>query len=111
MTERKTVELFLSCASWQEAQRIVDQLLKKQLIACAEFIPIKSKVAWHHKHDEADEVKLIMFSLAHYFKKVEAEVRKLHSQDTFALKTVPVEYLSKPAITWLQGVTATELLE
>jgi periplasmic divalent cation tolerance protein len=100
------VELVLTCGSWQEAQRIVDRLLKKKLIACAEFLPIKSKFAWHNKLEEAEEVKLIMFSLADYFTKVEAEVKKLHSYDTFVLKAVPVGYISKAAAVWLQEVLA-----
>lgn len=105
-TELDCVELVLTCSSWQEAQRIVDKLLKKKLIACAEFLPVKSKFAWHSGLEEAEEIKLIMFSLAHYFQVVEAEVKKLHSYEAFVLKAVPVAYVSQPAATWLQEVTA-----
>ena len=98
-------EFVLTCGSWQEAQRIVDSLLEKKLIACAEFIPVKSKFSWKGKLEEAEEIKLIMLSLDDYFDKVEAVVKKLHSYETIVLKAIPVTHLSKQATTWLQEVT------
>jgi periplasmic divalent cation tolerance protein len=95
------VELVLTCGSWQEAQRIVDSLLEKKLIACAEFMPIKSKFAWKGHHEEANEVKLIMQSIADNFAKVEAEVTKLHSYETFVLHALPIAQLSEAAHGWL----------
>lgn len=98
------VELVLTCGSWQEAQRIVDHLLEQRLIACAEFIPMKSKFWWKGARDEADEIKLIMESAEHYFEKVEAEVAKLHSYETFVLKSVPITKLSRTAVPWLRDL-------
>lgn len=95
------VELVLTCGSWQEAQRIVDSLLEKQLIACAEFIPVKSKFRWKESIQENDEIKLIMQSAAHYFDEIEAEVAKLHSYETFVLHSLPVDRLSQAAAVWL----------
>lgn len=100
----KTVELVLTCGSWQEAQRIVDHLLKERLVACAEFIPVKSKFSWHQAFEEADEVKLIMLSLDKFFEKVEAEIKQLHSYETFVLKALPVTHLSTDAWAWVQEV-------
>jgi periplasmic divalent cation tolerance protein len=97
------VELVLTCGSWQEAQRIVDALLEKKLIACAEFIPVKSKFHWKGKTQEADEVKLLMHSVEHLFDQVEAEVRKLHSYETFVLQALPVTHVSKEANAWLEA--------
>jgi periplasmic divalent cation tolerance protein len=96
------VELVLTCGSWQEAQRIVDRLLEEKLIACAEFIPIKSKFHWQGQINETDEVKLLMHSVSHLFDKVEAEVAKLHSYETFVLQAIPVTHISKQAAEWLE---------
>ncbi len=98
-------ELVLTCGSWQEAQRIVDRLLERKLIACAEFIPIKSKFSWKGQLEEAEEIKLIMLSLEDYFDKVETVVKKLHSYETIVLKAIPVTHLSSQAEVWLQEVT------
>ena len=101
----QATELFLTCDSWQEAQRIVDALLNMQLIACAEFIPITSKFNWKGQHSEADEVKLIMLSIEDNFDKIEKVVAKLHSYESFVLQAIPVTHLSKAATAWLHEVT------
>ena len=46
MNSSNTVELFLTCGSWREAQKIADVLLKKKLVACVEFVEVKSKAWW-----------------------------------------------------------------
>jgi periplasmic divalent cation tolerance protein len=100
MIDANFVELVLTCGSWQEAQRIADALFEQRLIACAEFIEIKSKYLWHSEVEEAKEIKLIMESIADNFKKVEAEVAKLHSYDTFVLQQIPLTNLSNKAQAW-----------
>ena len=101
-TSTGIVELVLTCGSWQEAQTIVDRLLETRLIACAEFIEIKSKFWWKDEISEANEVKLIMKSYASLFDKIESEIAKLHSYETFVLQAVPVVALSHAAQIWLE---------
>jgi periplasmic divalent cation tolerance protein len=97
------VELMLTCASWQEAQRIVDHLLEQRLIACAEFIPVKSKFRWKGAARESDEIKLIMQSAQHHFDRIEAEITQLHSYETFVLQALPIAQLSHEAAEWMRG--------
>src|SRR4051812_34529429 len=99
------VELVLTCGSWQEAQRIADALLEKRLVACVEFLEIKSKSWWRNRLEETDEIKLIMQSVADHFEKVEKEVTKLHSYDTFVLQQIPLSNLSAKAQQWLTEET------
>lgn len=96
------VELVLSCGSWQEAQKIADSLLEKKLVACVEFFETKSKYWWQGELESANEVKMIMHSAEHLFAVIEAEVKKLHSYETFVLQAIPVSYVSKDAETWLK---------
>jgi len=105
MDDNNFVQLVLTCGSWQEAQRIADSLLEKRLIACAEFLEIKSKYRWQNSIDEAKEIKLIMESIVNNFKKIESEVAKLHSYNTFVLQQIPVTKLSKQASIWLKETT------
>lgn len=99
------VELVLTCGSWQEAQKIADVLLEKRLVACVEFMDIKSKFRWQGKIEESDEVKLIMETVAANFDKVETEVAKLHSYETFVLQQIPLTNISKAATQWLEAET------
>lgn len=96
------VELVLTCGSWQEAQAIADSLLQKKLVACAEFMDIKSKFHWEGRIDETKEVKLIMETISDHFEKVEKEVAKLHSYETFVLQQIPITRLSTKAASWLE---------
>jgi periplasmic divalent cation tolerance protein len=104
MATANFVEMMLTCGSWQEAQAIADALLDKRLIACAEFIEIKSKYSWQSRLESGNEIKLIMQSIADKFDDIEAEVAKLHSYETFVLQALPVSHISKAAKTWLTKV-------
>jgi periplasmic divalent cation tolerance protein len=99
------VELVVTCGSWQEAQRIADSLLEKKLVACVEFMDIKSKFHWEGHINETKEIKLIMETIADHFEKVEEEVAKLHSYETFVLQQIPITKLSAKAATWLTEET------
>lgn len=95
------VQLVLTCGSWQEAQRIADALLEQKLVACVEMFDVKSSYRWHGRIDQADEVKLLMETIADHFKAIETTVTKLHSYDTFVLQSVPVAQVSQRAEQWL----------
>jgi periplasmic divalent cation tolerance protein len=104
-TATKFVDLMLPCGSWQEAHAIADALLEKHLIACAEFLPIKSRYWWKQQREEAEEIKLIMQSRMEHFTKVEAIVRKLHSYETPSLHAVPIAIISETSKSWLTNST------
>lgn len=97
------VELVLTCGSWQEAQRIVDSLLTKHLIACAEFIEVQSRYHWKDTIQDDKEIRLVMESAAHLFERVEKEVRKLHSYEVFVLQASPIQQISEAAAEWLEN--------
>lgn len=97
------VELVLTCGSWQEAQRIADRLLEQKLIACAEFLEVKSAYLWKGERETAKEIKLIMQSIEANFAKVEAEVAKLHVHETFVLQALPLVQVSNEAAKWLES--------
>jgi periplasmic divalent cation tolerance protein len=101
------IELVLTCGSWQEAQRIVDSLLEKRLIACAEFMEVQSKYHWKGKLQDDKEIRLVMESAAHLFDSIEEEVRKLRSYEAFVLQTTPILQLSRAAGEWLDSTLQT----
>jgi uncharacterized protein involved in tolerance to divalent cations len=100
---RSPVELFLTCGSWQEAQAITDALLGKKLVACVEQMEIRSKNWWEGAIEDTKEIKLSMLSIAEHFSKIEAEIAKLHSYETFVLKQIPITHLNEDAAKWLDS--------
>jgi len=99
------VELFLTCGSRQEAEKIAGVLLEKRLVVCVKFIPIESKFWWKGKIKTNQEILLLMESVAENFEQTEAEVAKLHSYDTFVLKQLDITNLSVKALNWLAEAT------
>lgn len=98
------VELILTCKDRTEADKIADTLLKKKLVGCVKFMPVDSRY-WHKgKIEEGQEVMLLMESVASNFEKVEAEITKLHSYNTFVLKQIPIQKVSAKAEAWLKEV-------
>jgi uncharacterized protein involved in tolerance to divalent cations len=104
----KTVELYLTCGSWQEAQRITDALLEKKLVACVEQLEIRSKNWWEGTIEDTKEIKLIITSIVDHYDAIEAIVRQLHSYETFVLKMIPVAHLNEDATNWLVKSLASE---
>lgn len=83
----------LFCASQKEAEKIREVLLEKRLIACGGTIDIKhSKYWWKRLYEEAsNETLLLMESKEENFSRIEKEVRKYHSMETFVLANLPIK--------------------
>src|SRR6476646_4655938 len=96
------VELFLTCGSWQEAQRITDALLEKQLVACVEQMDIRSKNWWQGSFEDTAEVKLSMLTITEKYDEIASVIKSLHSYETFVLKQIPIDRLNGDAEEWLK---------
>lgn len=94
-------QLWLTCANQKEADKIAEVLLQKRLVACVRQVPINSAYRWKGKMESSNEVLLMMESREDLFKKIESEILKLHSYDTFVLSATPTEKISKAAEAWL----------
>ena len=71
--------IYITTKDEQEAQKISKHLLEKKLIACANFFPIKSMYSWKGKIQNENEFVLIVKTHDENYKKIEQEVKKIHS--------------------------------
>ncbi len=102
MATSEYCQLWLTCKNSVESSTIANALLEKGLIACAKQISsVDSDFRWQGKIERNDEELLVMDSRLDLFDKIEAEVAKIHSYDTFVLQAVPVVKISKKAQKWL----------
>ena len=99
----KYVYLYLTCDNKDEAKTIANSLLQNRLIACAKFIDIDCMYWWEGEIVDGIEVLVIMESRSDLFDKIEQEVTKLHSYETFVLESVPVDDISSHAAKWLSS--------
>lgn len=96
------VILYLTCADDDEAKRIANTLLEAKLIACARRSPVSSSYWWDGEINHADEVLLVMESVASKFEEIQAVITKLHSYDGFVLTMTPVEKTTPGVEKWLE---------
>ncbi|MBI3290972.1 divalent-cation tolerance protein CutA [Candidatus Falkowbacteria bacterium] len=62
-----------------EAKKIANVLLKKKLIACANFFPIKSMYWWRGKIQNDSEVISLLKTRKENWTKVRDAIKKMHS--------------------------------
>ena len=98
------IEIYITCKDEDEARKISKALLKKKLIACANFFPIKSMYWWKNKIQDESEYALLVKTRDENYDKVESEVRKLHSYDLPCIVKWNLEG-SKPYLDWIQAET------
>jgi periplasmic divalent cation tolerance protein len=106
--EKSFIVIMVMCATKKEAKRITDKLLKKCLVACVNIIPgVESKFWWKGAIDSAKETLIMMKTLHSNFKKVETEIKRLHSYEVSEIIAIPIIAGSKDYLSWIKGVVRT----
>jgi periplasmic divalent cation tolerance protein len=95
-----------ACASKKEADKILNVLLKKRLIACANMISgVGSKFWWGRKIEKAKEVIIVMKARLEKFSAIEKEIKHLHSYEVPEIIAIPIVAGSKRYLKWIEEVT------
>jgi periplasmic divalent cation tolerance protein len=100
------ITLFLTCANKAEAKAITEKLIDERLAACVRISDVNSTFWWEGKKEYADEVMLIIESVASKFGEIETTVRKLHSYETFVLTAYSVVKASGGVSEWVKEATS-----
>ena len=96
------LQLFVTCQSKKEADRIASSLLAKRLAACANTISgVDSKFWWNGKIDKAREVLVILKTKRSKFKRIEKEVKRLHSYEVPEIIAIPIVAGSREYLKWI----------
>ena len=96
--------IYITCKDKAEAKKISKYLLKKKLIACANFFPINSMYWWKGKLQDDKEFLLLAKTTKKNASKVKKEVKKLHSYDIPCILEIDVDG-NKEFIDWVDRVT------
>ncbi|MCJ7740853.1 divalent-cation tolerance protein CutA [Candidatus Microgenomates bacterium] len=94
--------LFLTCGNDKEAEKIAKTLLAKKLVVCTKRFPVTSSYLWKGKIASGNEILLIMESTEENFPKIEKEVAKIHSYETFVLLSSLVTKTTKKVEGWIK---------
>lgn len=98
--ERKFCYFYLSCEI-SDGSTIANHLLERHLVACAKFVPVASSYWWNGVVEHANETLIMFESAEDLFDEIEAEVKKIHSYDTFVLTQVTMTNVNEAAAKWL----------
>jgi periplasmic divalent cation tolerance protein len=76
------IVVYVTHRNLEEAQKIASHLLKKKLIACANFFPIKSSYWWKQKIEDSDEVVSLLKAPKSNWEEVKSEIKLIHPYET-----------------------------
>jgi len=103
------VIVLVTTTSKQEAENIAQQLLKEQLIACANITgPVSSLFHWAGKLENAEEYLIFMKSRKDLFEKLAETVKALHSYAVPEIIALPIVEGSKAYLDWLDSCLAEQ---
>jgi periplasmic divalent cation tolerance protein len=97
--------VFMTTVTKPEAQRIVQSLLEKRLIACANiFGPVESHFWWQSKIERAEEFLVLMKSNRKLFPKLTKAVNEIHSYDVPEILAVSITEGFPLYLKWMNSV-------
>ena len=88
----------------EDAEKIVNALLTKKLIACANEFPIKSFFWWKGKMEKEEEILLIMKSFEERWDAIQKEIKKIHSYKVPEIVSLPMKNCSSEYLHWMKSV-------
>ena len=94
--------IYITCKDKKEAKKIGFSLVKNKLASCVNIFPIESIYRWQGKIVQEKEAVLIVKTLKKNFKKIEKEVKKLHSYSLPCILEIPIKRGNKEYLEWLR---------
>ncbi len=100
------IQIEWTCGLEQEAQEVVQMLLNKRLIACANLVsPVQSFYVWEGTIESSREVKVLMKAPAENFAAINECIEKHASYDVPAILALPILDGSSSYLNWLETET------
>ncbi len=98
------IVVFITAASREEASRLAEMLVGKQLAACVQILPeMESVYRWQSKVERQREVLLIAKTAGARFDELEKEVRAIHSYETPEIVAFKLTAGSSAYLEWLMA--------
>jgi periplasmic divalent cation tolerance protein len=100
------IMVLTSCVSQEEAEKIVQKVLKARLIACANIIPaVKSFFWWKGEITSAAEVMVVMKTRKKYFKELSEWILSEHSYKIPEIIALSIDDGQREYLDWIHEET------
>lgn len=90
------------CDKEEIANKIVDTLLEKRLVAGSQLSKVHSKYWWNNELEECDEYKLEFRTKESLFVEIENEIKKIHDYEIAEISYTEIKDGSKDFLNWIE---------
>lgn len=98
------ITIYTTNPDLKTAKKIANVLLKKRLIACANFFPITSIYRWKNKIENDSEVVALLKTKKENWSKVKKEIEKIHPYNVPCIEKLRVD-ANQSYEDWIQSTT------
>ena len=91
------------CDKEEMANKIVDTLLEKRLVAGSQLSKVHSKYWWNNELEECDEYKLEFRTKESLYGKIETEIKKIHNYEVAEISYTEIKDGSKEFLNWIDN--------
>lgn len=103
------IVVLITTSSTDEAKKIGNSLINKNLAACANIIPsVQSIFKWKGNICNESEVMIIVKTRLELFDELQSEVKELHSYEVPEIIALPIITGNENYLKWINGETQTE---
>ena len=89
------------CNNEEIANKIIDTLLEKKLVAGSQVNKVHSKYWWNNKLEECDEYKLEFRTKESKYSMIEGEIRLIHDYEVAEISYYEIKNASKEFLNWI----------
>ena len=89
------------CDKEEIANRVIDELLKKKLIAGSQISKVHSTYWWDNKLEECNEFKLEFRTKEKLFTEIENEIKKIHDYEVAEVSYYEIKNANKEFLDWI----------
>ena len=89
------------CNKEKIANKIIDTLLEKRLVAGCQITKVHSKYWWNNKLEECDEYKLEFRTKESLFSEIENEINQIHDYEVAEISYTEICDANKDFLNWI----------
>ena len=97
----KYIIVITLCDKKEIANKIIDTLLEKKLIAGSQVTKVHSKYWWNNKLEECNEYKLEFRTKKSKFAIIENEIKGIHNYEVAEITYFEIKNASKEFLNWI----------
>ena len=97
----KDIILTTLCDKEEIANKIIDTLLEKKLVAGSQLSKVYSKYWWNNKLEECDEFKIEFRTKENLYYEIENEINKIHDYEVCEISYNEINGASKVFLNWI----------